>query len=202
MKPISAATQAMLDEMEEQDAVVVSKDKLIEARELVGTLLDHETEAGQIEEQLGDVKRIIKELKEHTIPNFFDEVGIPGITLEAKGNMPPFEIKIGDRYYANIPTETEEEAFDYLTQTGNADLIKTIFTISFGRNEAAATERFARSLDNAGIPYTAKRGVPWNTLSAWLREEHRRKPIPSRALEILGASIGRVAKIVKTKRAK
>ncbi len=188
--------------IDREDKTPVGEDKLLHARMLLALLREREIESSQLEEQLGDVKRDIKDLKEHRIPDFFDEVNIPSLTLGAEGNKPALDIKIDDRYYANIPDETEEEAFEYLMKSGNADLIKTIFTISFGRNEAEATERFARSLDNAGIPYTAKRGVPWNTLSAWLREEHRRKPIPSRVLEILGASIGRVAKIVKAKRAK
>jgi hypothetical protein len=52
------------------------------------------------------------------------------------------------------------------------------------------------------VQYSVKRGVPWNTLTAWFKAEHKRKPLPAKAMELLGATVGRVAKVVKQKEKK
>jgi hypothetical protein len=203
-KAASAAAslpRAVLDEMEEHDGAT-SDDKLDRARDMVRVLRDREMEAASLDERLTEVKKTIREMKEHTIPDFFDEAGVPAITIAAEGNLPSFEIAVIDRYHANIPDEDEGAAFGYLKKTGNEDLIKTTYTISFGLREGKQAERFGRSLDKAGIEYSVKCAVPWNTLTAWFKAEHKRKPLPAKAMALLGASVGRVAKVVKQKEKK
>ncbi len=191
------AAQAAMDLM--RSAAQPKGDKLETAREMVRQLRDREFEAAQLEERLDDTKRVIQEMKERSIPAFLDEAGVPAITLAAEGNMPAFEIAVFDRYHANIPSETQDEAYEYLMKTGNADLIKTTFTISFGLKESAAAERFKRSLDKAGIEHNAKCAVPWNTLTSWFKAEHKKKPLPAKVRDLLGATVGRVVKVVKQK---
>ncbi len=198
----STKLKSSIDDLREAAAGVVPEDRLDKARDLVRELREHELEAGEVEQELTDLKQTILKMKEHTIPDFFDEAGVPGITLAAEGNMPAYEVRIDDRYFANIPIENQEEAFNYLRQTNNEDLIKTTFTITFGLKEAKEATRFARSLEKAGISYTEKHGVPWSTLTAWFKTEHKKKPLPVKARDLLGATVGRVAKIIKQKERK
>ena len=65
--------------------------------------------------------------------------------------------------------------------------------------EAKQAERFQRSLEKAGIDFSLKRGVPWNTLTAWFKAEHKKKPLTVKAMGLLGATVGRVVKVVKSK---
>jgi hypothetical protein len=199
-KPVSAATRALMDEMRVDAAPAT--DKLERARDMVRQLRDQEAEIAGLEERLKTAKETARQMKEKTLPDFFDEVGVSSLMLEAEGNMPKFEIAIADYYHANIPEEEAPAAFSYLKSRGEEDLIKTTFTIAFGLNEAKQTERFARSLEKAGIEYSVKQGVPWNTLTAWFKVEHKRKPLPAKAMALLGATVGRVAKIVKQKETK
>lgn len=199
-KPISAATRALLDDMREDAAP--DEDKLVRARNMVRKLRDHEYEAATLESRLVDVKKDIREMREKTMPDFFDEVGVPSLRVAAEGNLPEFEVAIADRYHANIPEENEEAAFAHLSRTNHGDLIKTTFTVAFGLGEAKASERFARSLEKAGIEYSAKRGVPWSTLTAWFKAEHKKKPLPAKVRLLLGATVGRVAKVIKQKEVK
>jgi hypothetical protein len=199
-KAASAATRAMLDELR-ADARP-SEDRLETARNMVRKLRDHEMEAAELDARLSEKKQAIREMKEREIPDLLDGIGVPAITLAAEGNNPAYEIAVVDRYHANIPEEERDEAFGYLKKTGNEDLIKTTYTISFGLREGKQAERFGRSLDKAGIEYSVTCAVPWNTLTAWFKAEHKRKPLPAKAMALLGASVGRVAKVVKQKEKK
>ena len=199
-KAKSAVASALVDEMR-ADAKP-SEDKLDQARIVLTQLRDLELEQVELEERLKTIAETVKLTKEKTIVDIFDEAGINRLGLPADGNLPPYEIEIGDFYKANIPAETKEEAFDYLRKVGSEDLIKSTFTIEFGLREAKQTERFQRSLDKAGIEYSLKQGVPWNTLTAWFKTEHRKKPLTVKAMALLGAVTGRVAKVVKQKEGK
>lgn len=199
-KPVSAATRALLDEMR-KDAAPAS-DKLERARDMLRELRDRQMRASQLEEQLTSERQAIREMTDKTMPDFYDEVGVPKLALAAEGNLPAFEIEVIDRYHANIPDETKTEAFNYLRKTGNEDLIKTSFTVEFGLRETKQADRFRRSLQKADIQYSEKHGVPWNTLTAWFRTEHKRKPITPKVMGLLGATVGRVVKVVKQKEAK
>lgn len=201
-KPVSAATRAMMDALEEQDAVAPEEDKLERARDLVKDLRDHRFTLDSLNEKVEEVKKGIRELEDHKIPSLFDEVGIPKIKIAAEGNMPAFEVDVIDRYYANIPAEKKSEAFDYLRKIKQDDLIKTEFKIAFGLRDAKAADRFRRSLEKADIQYSETNGVPWNTLTSWFKVEHKKKPLTAKAMDLLGATVGRVAKVVTQKEKK
>jgi hypothetical protein len=199
-KTASAASRAMLDELR-ADARP-NEDRLETARNVVRKLRDHEMVAAELDARLSETKQTIREMKERELPDLLDGIGVPEITLAAEGNNPPYKIAISDRYHANIPEEERDAAFEYLKKTGNEDLIKTTYTISFGLREGKQSERFGRSLDKAGIEYSVTCSVPWNTLTAWFKDQHKRKPLPAKAMAWLGASVGRVAKVVKQKEKK
>jgi hypothetical protein len=199
-KAVSTATRALLDEM--RDDARPSEDKLERARVEVARLRDLELEVAGLEARTSDAKAAIKEIKEKTLVDIFDEVGIDALGLPASGNMPPYEVELCDYYHANIPEDHRAEAFEYLRKIRQEDLIKTSFTIEFGLREAKQADRFARSLDKAGIAYSSKSGVPWNTLTAWFKAEHKRKPMTGKVKDLLGATVGRVVKVVKQKEKK
>ncbi len=194
------ASLVLLDEMRADAAP--SQDKLDRARAEVERLRDLEIDHAALTERLAFVKDQIRQIKERSLVDIFDEAGIGSLGLPSSGNLPPYEVELADYYHANIPDDRRDEAFNYLRKAGQADLIKTTFTVEFGLREAKAAERFARSLDKAGIGYGSKCGVPWNTLTAWFRDEHKRKAIPAKTREFLGATVGRVVKVVKQKQVK
>lgn len=196
-RPVSAATRALLDEMRSDASP--PKDKLDQLRAGVAALREMEIEKAEKEARVSELAANIRTMKEKTLVDLFDSARLNTVGIEASGNMPAYTCEMGDYYHANIPDEHAAEAFAHLQKIGQADLIKSVFTISFGLKESKAAEHFQRSLDKAGIDYSLKQGVPWNTLTAWLKVEHKRKPLSVRAMEILGATVGRVVKVVKQK---
>jgi hypothetical protein len=199
-KTVSTATRALLDEME-RDAKP-SGDKLDRVRSEIFRLRDLEFQRDALAERVKVLSAEAQQIKDKTLVDLFDEAGVNSLGIDADGNMPPYEVEITDYYRANIPEDKREAAFDYLRRIKQEDLIKTTFTVEFGLREGAASDRFARSLEKAGVQYSVKRGVPWNTLTAWFKAEHKRKPLPAKAMELLGATVGRVAKVVKQKEKK
>lgn len=199
-KPVSDATRALLEEM--RYAAAPSPDKLDALRAEIAKLRDKEIEIAELEARLTELKLQVKEITEQTLVELFDQAGCNRIGIEAHGNLPAYDVGLIDFYHANIPEQHREAAFEYLTEIDQADLIKTEFKVAFGLKEAKETERFARLLEKAGIEYSAKKGVPWNTLTAWFKREYQRKPLTARAMEILGASIARMAKVIKQREKK
>lgn len=202
-KTVSAATRSMLDKLrEEAGAAPASEDKLERVHTLVAELRDAELTKAAQEEALKQTNIVINDLLWSKLPQVMDEAQMLDCTIKADGNKPPYTVKVEDDYKANIPDDSAGKAFAYLKKRGDGDLIKHTYTISFGLGEDKAAERFERSLEKAGIAFSKKSGVPWNTLTAWFREEHKKKPLPKKVMDMLGASIRRVAKVVKQKKEK
>ena len=199
-KAKSAVASALVDEMR-ADAKP-SEDKVELVRAEITRLRDLELEKENLQSRISEINDAVKTLTFNTLVDMFDEAKISQLGLPAEGNMPAYNVAIGEHYKANIPDETKEEAFDYLRKVGSEDLIKSIFTIKFGLREAKQAERFRRSLDKAGIEFSLTEGVPWNTLTAWFKSEHKKKPLPVKAMALLGAEHCRVAKVVKQKEGK
>jgi hypothetical protein len=201
-KPISAATRAMLDELEEQDAAAgaAPEDKLEQIRNKVRELRELELEKAQLADKLKTVNIAINDVLWTKLPQIMDESGVPSVEIAADGNKPPYVVRVSDHYKANIPDETAPEAFELLRKMKSEDLIKTTFTVSFGLREAKATAAFEKLLQKSGVEYGKKQGVPWNTLTSWFRVEHKKKPLSARAMALIGASVGRVAEVVNQKK--
>lgn len=197
-KPVSAATRELLAEMRTDEAP--SEDSLKAIRAKVAELRELEFERTRLVDLAKETAQNIMHLKEKLLPDMMDEAGVSNVGIAAQGNLPPYDVRIRDRFHANIPDEGEAEAYEYLRKTKNDDLIKTTFTISFGLKESKQTATFQKLLDKAGVLYSVKQGVPWNTLTAWFKAEHRRKPLPPKAMAVLGATVGRVAEVVKAKK--
>lgn len=201
-KPVSAATRAMLDAMEEDASRPVAEDKLAAIRRRVAELREAELEAARLKESLTAQNILINDLLWSKLPQIMDEAGVPNIGIAADGNKPPYEVRVDDHYKANIPEEHAPAAFAYLEKTKHDDLIKTTYTVSFGLREGGAARKFETALFKMGVPFSKKQGVPWNTLTAWFKVEQRKKPLSAKTMEILGASVGRVASVVKLKEKK
>lgn len=199
-KPVSAATRALLDEMTLDAAP--KGDKLDQLKAGVARLRDLEFEKAALEERIGALGKDIQQMKEKTLVDLFDEAGSNIHGVPAEGNMPAFECKLDDYYHANIPAENKGAAFDYLRKIKQDDLIKTEFKIAFGLRESKQADRFRRSLEKADIAFSETSGVPWNTLTSWFKVEHKKKPLTVKAMELLGARVGRVVKVVTQKEKK
>jgi hypothetical protein len=168
--------------------------KIIELRELEVTNLD-------LAERQKDNNEKIRKIKDKELVDLFDEAGIKSLGVEADGNLPAYEIELKAYYHANIPEEGAAKAFAWLKKHGHGDMIKATYTVSFGMGQEKKQKQFEVLLKKGGYEFEYKFGVPWNTLTAFVKEqiEHYKKEPP---LKMLGATVGRVASLVKQKKAR
>jgi len=131
------------------------------------------------------------------------------LELPAEGNHPPVAFKVKPYYKANIDNDSPLAltAYSWLEQHGEGDIIKRTVTASLGKESAEDYAQITEFLDEQDIPYESKFGVPWNTLTAWLKDRHQRwlnqqgrhvnpaEKIDMPPLEPFGAFIGQVVEV-------
>lgn len=181
----------------------VSSDKLDRVREAVKQLRNLDLEVNDAEEHLKSLKKSATTLRQTTLPDLFDEAGVTSLGLEKDGNHPPCIASVQPHYHASIPADWPEdqrnEAFTILEELGGAEIIRVNIVVDFGKGEHAQAQELKKLLDKVGYDYSEKLGVPWTTLTAFLREYvEREKKVPA-DLEKLGATVGRQVKVKPVK---
>ena len=197
-KKVGGVSDELADAMAADAAAPPSDDKLTKIRKKIAELRVYEFENTSLQERMAENSKKIKEIKDKTLVDMFDAVKITNLGIEADGNLPPYDIEIKPYYHANIPPENEEKAFDWLAKNKHGDMIKGTYTITFGRGEEKRRIAFEKFLDKGAYDYSYKFGVPWNTLTAFVKEQietYKREP----PLKLLGATVGRVAALKKIK---
>lgn len=150
---------------------------------------------------LASLKEQANTLRHKTLPDLMaligtDRIGIPGADADLVEK--PY-------YRANIAAEWTQErkdaAFAYLEGRGDGALVRTQVTVSFGKGElrfAKMLERTIRESKRFGkFEPVVARTVPWNTLTAFVKEQVEKGRTLD--LEVLGATVGRIAEIKKRK---
>jgi hypothetical protein len=170
-------------------------------RDRLRELRDLEREQKDREHALRETGKKLNELRHRTLPELFSEVGIDRLGLVAEGNLPAYDASEAPFYHANIASDWEparrEAAFRWLDDNGHGDLIKTVITVQLGRDEHIRARELRDLLTARGYTFTDEKAVPWNTLTAFVREQDQAgNTLP---LEVLGATIGRVVKLKERK---
>lgn len=179
-----------------------SEDRLEKVRVILRQARDTERRIVDLEAALKEAKGQVLELKQKTLPDLFDEAGIDNLGLPAEGNLPAYDCKLGPYYHANIGAEWEEErrqaAFKYLEDQGSGDLIKSAYIVLVPRGKRAFAKKVEAALTKLGAEFTSKLDVPWNTLTAWVKEQVEKKN-NTPDLAVLGATVGRVVSLKERK---
>lgn len=196
---VSAATQKLLDEMGADAARPPSADKLEACRVKLTRLRELEFENIGLAERQTNNSAEMRVIREKDLVELFDAAGIESLGLPPLGNLPAYEVDLGEFFHANIPEEKKSEAWAWMKRTKNEDLVKTEFKVTFGLKEAAKAKKFEVALKKlVGSAYDRKQSVPWNTLTSFVKKEFEAgRPLTKTVMAILGASSGRVAKVVK-----
>lgn len=175
-----------------------SDDQLVQLRDLLAQARDKEEEKAFLEERLKTVNKELTELQFRTLPDAFEELGISSFTLAPDGNHPAVTAEAKPYFKANIaaswPADKRQEAFQYLTETGHEDLIKTKLVLAFPRAERAAAKEIISELRKRGLSPEIKEDVPHSTLTAWLKEQVEKfQQLPD--LEKIGGAVGRIVNL-------
>lgn len=141
------------------------------------------------------------ELKRTILPDLFAAAGTDKIGLPEAG----VDITVKNYYKASIsaewPVEKQNEAFSWLESEGHGGLIKVTVSVSFGKGELDKAKELQELIRQSPIgnthPPEIKMGVPWQTLTSFVKEQYEAgEQLP---LETLGAVAGRIAEVKKRK---
>jgi len=204
-KPLGRAAprppQDVIAEMIDDAAGRASPDKLDTIRRKMRVLRDIELHIGEFEEKISHLKQRRLEITERELVDLMDGAGVRDMTLEAEGNYKPFVVEVGPYYHANIaaewPDEKRSKAFAWIGKH-HPGMLRNTITISCGKGTAAQQKKITELATKLKLSVKNEFGVPWNTLTAFVKEqiEEEGKTPP---LDLLGATVGRVAKIKKAK---
>lgn len=104
------------------------------------------------------------------LPTLFDSAGVDNVTL-ADGT----KVKVDTQYHPNVLVADKPKLFAWLRKNGNGSLIKTDYSIRFGKGEEAQAAKFEKLLGKERVTYTRKEDVHAQTLKAFVREAMEKK---------------------------
>ena len=185
-----------------------AKDKLQRVVQLAEDLVRTNTDIASLERQLEQARAQAYELAHRRIPDAMDEAGTDMVGLPDCG----YDVRIRPWYDGSLPKvdprlpdsgHIRQRAIDWIVENEHGDLIKTTVTILFGRHE----HNVAVSVFEAVRQYLAEQGlsnivalqedIHHMTYKAFLREQTEAGEVLP--LDILNATIGRVAKVEERK---
>lgn len=167
------------------------RDKCAKARDL-------QKEIADLDERLTAKKNELDDVLRKEIPDALDAAGTKSFTLVAEGNLPELEVKVEPFYSASIAKswapEKRKAAFAYLESLGAGDLIKTVVSVAFKREEQKDVQEFIDLAEDQGFETEKEEAVHASTLKSWLKERTE-KHQETTDLEKIGGIIGRIAKL-------
>ena len=175
-------------------------DRLERLQAAVRELRDVEMQRKELEGRQSELGTRAHDLKTKTIIDLFDQARVDTIGVPAEGNLPRYDMEVGWHYHANLSNSTDIEAAIKWIREKEPDLLKTTFEVSFGLKDGKKMMEFEKYLKKMKYDYSSSFGVPWNTLTAWVKGQYAmKKTVP---LKLLGAVVERTAKLVKPRASK
>jgi hypothetical protein len=184
------------------DIVAPTQQQSLSLTEAARQLVAVEHNLQEAEELVERLKAQRRELAEVTIPDLMDAAGQDRIGLPEAG----VDIELKPYYSASLPKDADmrEAALRWLVENGHGDLIKSEVSVEFGRGEhnaarsvAAVIEEQLVQMDMLDTPVRQNETVHHMTFGGFVRREYEEgRSLP---LTLLGATVGRAAKIKRRK---
>ena len=201
--------------MSEDANALPPQDKLDRITAKMREARDLKEELQELEDKLKQKKAQLLNVTHRELPDMMNEVGQQIFKLQAEGNHRPYLFNLKPYYMANISNENPDapKAYQWLEERGEGDLIRRTVTANLGKDSEELYNRVVDFLQNLQLDYDYKFGIPWKTLTAWLKERHKQyvaqratahllppeERIDMPPLEWFGATIGQVAEMKESK---
>lgn len=128
-------------------------------KELATQLVEARTCKVQLEQQVKDINKVIKDIEEKELSSLLDEQGISKISIE------DMDISKSLVFRGGYTKHTDPEAFQFLFDSDNDGALKQHLIVDLSTCPRAPFE-----LDEKDIPYTIEYSIHHATLSSILKE--------------------------------
>jgi hypothetical protein len=170
-------------------------------REMAQRMVALDTQVTLLEAQLKAANIELWDLRTSKMPELMGKLHTDSFGLPEAG----VDLVEEPYYKANISADWDDDkreaGFAELDRVGGGDIVANTVTVSFPRghdNERTEWIEKVRGLNLTFDPpeMTERRAVPWNTLTAFVKEQFQRRGNPHALdLEKLGATVGTIVKI-------
>lgn len=147
-----------VEEVAAQD-ILGALGKLVEEKQAL------EAKIAQMQTDLEEEQKRLKEYDQIKIPNLIESAGLQEITTKNG-----YKVSVKQEYRGNISEENQEYALDWFIKSGGADTVKNKFEVPVSINDKKTIDLLEQIFNRAGVSYVRKLGIPWNTLAAVIRE--------------------------------
>jgi hypothetical protein len=154
------------------DAGVTQADEGLAPQDILGALgklveekQELEAKIAITEAQLEEQQKQLKEYDQVKIPNLIESAGLQEITTKNG-----YKVTVKQEYRGNVSEENQAYVLDWFIKSGGADTVKNKFEVPVSINDTKTMDLLVQIFNKAGIAYTRKLGIPWNTLAAVIRE--------------------------------
>lgn len=157
--------------------------------------------------ELEDEKKLLNvelyELQHKSMPDLMTEVGVDKIGLPESNA----DLVLKPYYKANISAEWPEEqrnaAFEHLDYLGLGDIVKNTITVVFPKGWDEERQEWLEKVRGLNLSFdppemVETRVVPWNTLTATIKEQYetgKEEFLQAVDLKLLGAEVGQIVNI-------
>ena len=117
----------------------------------------------ETEAYLKDLQQKKRSVDEEDIPSLMETMGVESLTVD--GN----KVSIDKFVSARIPETKKQEAFQFLRDVGEGDLIKNEVVVSFSMGQDNQAGSVVADLENKGFAPVKKQHVHPMTLKTWVK---------------------------------
>ena len=144
------------------------------------------------EEDLKHSKKSLRKVTDELLPEALEDLNLEKVVMKDGS-----EISVKPVYGASIPKDRLAEAYEWLRQHGDGDIIKNNVTVTFGRGEDEDVLAFMELCGDQGLSPQQTEKIEPMTLKGWLREKvETGQAIP---MDLFGAYISQRANIKRGK---
>ncbi len=165
MDDVILAALQDVEALEKRAALEISDDEIGSIQKLAAEqvrLEDFLAELESVQKKAGESLRLIREQK---LPDALMAAKVKSFELDDGS-----KVSLSKKYIGSITKENEDEALAWFINTKRAGVVTPNMSIPVGKGELEKAEAIAGKLEAAGIEYTLKPGVHWQTLRAVVRE--------------------------------
>lgn len=146
--------------------MIADQSPLSRLAEVVQALIDADGDVEANEQSLARAKERARVLREETIPEMMNEMGVKEVVLSDGSKL-----SIKREFYAQIPNEKKPLVYKWLDDNGHGGMIKKEVTCTFGMGQKKEADALLAKLVEVGYEASYSENVHPMTMKSFIGEQ-------------------------------